>query len=163
MLISGKNCMHSLKFRWYFCHLSHISASTTPYNSCQFGWPTNDKNAINLRKKWKLSAFSEVVVFPEATGQSHLRQTAELPLTLNCVYSYSFCVRFMWWERRTAEPSQNDTALAPELFFSWTWLRLRSSFFFTAPASGRFHTLIFSIVLVCLKLNGKWIKTSAQN
>ena len=32
-----------------------------------------------------------------------------------------------------------------------------------APASARFYTLIFSIVLVWLKLNGKLIKSSAQN
>ena len=32
-----------------------------------------------------------------------------------------------------------------------------------APASVRFNTLIFSIALVCLKLNWKWIISSAQN
>jgi len=37
---------------------------------------------------------------------------------------------------------KNDTAPAPELFFSM------------APVSLRFHTLIFSIILVWLKLNG---------
>ena len=67
----------------------------------------------------------------------------------------------------------NDTAPAPELFFSWTWilLQLRSSTFWfswvwlllwssffhsMAPASVRFFTLIFSIVLVYIKLTGKW-------
>jgi len=33
----------------------------------------------------------------------------------------------------------------------------------TAPASVRFHTLTFSIVLVCLKLNGKWDISNTQN
>jgi len=35
--------------------------------------------------------------------------------------------------------------------------------FFMALASVRFHTLIFSIVLVCLKLNGKRFKSSTLN
>jgi len=32
-----------------------------------------------------------------------------------------------------------------------------------APVSVRFHTLIFSIVLVCPKFNGKRITSSTQN
>jgi len=32
-----------------------------------------------------------------------------------------------------------------------------------APVSVRFHTVIYPIVLVCLKLNGKWNISSTQN
>ena len=58
--------------------------------------------------------------------------------------------------------------LAPQIFELATPLApgllvLMSVALAPGPASVRFHTLIFSIVLVCLKLNGKWIKTSTQN
>ena len=55
---------------------------------------------------------------------------------------------------------KNDTVPAPELFCSWLWLRLRRVAIFVAhaqaPASVQFYTLVFSMVLVCLKLNRKW-------
>jgi len=77
------------------------------------------------------------------------------------------------WSRR-----KNDAAPAPELFYSWTWLQLRSSsfhecgsgsgalFFHGSGSSSGFcsfsHTNVL-IVLVFLRLNEKWIKSSAQN
>jgi len=53
-------------------------------------------------------------------------------------------------------------------WFSWALLRLRSFFFHNmapaqVPVSVRLCTLIFSIVLVCLKLNWKWNISSKQN
>jgi len=48
-----------------------------------------------------------------------------------------------------------SVAPAPELFSFMAPV--------SAPVSIPFHTLLFSIVLVCLKLNGKWIISSTQN
>jgi len=60
-----------------------------------------------------------------------------------------------------------NMAPAPELLVFMSVVPAPELSFFMAPApspdSACFHTLIFSIVLVCLKLNGKWFKSSTQN
>ena len=71
---------------------------------------------------------------------------------------------------------KNDTAPAPQLFFSWTWLQLRSSSFhehgsrsgafgFHECGSGfySFSYINILIVSVFLKFSGKWIISSTQN
>jgi len=62
---------------------------------------------------------------------------------------------------------KNDTAPAPELlvFMSVSSDPVPELSFFMDPApdSVCFHKLIFSVVLVCLKLNGKLIIPSKQN
>jgi len=86
----------------------------------------------------------------------------------------------LWQQAELPSRRKNSTAPAPEFFFSWTrlrlrlqfrnswfsrvWLQLRSSLFH-GSSSGfcSFSHINIAIVLVCLKLNGKWIKSNTQN
>jgi len=39
------------------------------------------------------------------------------------------CLVTVWIISGLQSPPKSDTALVPELFFSWTWLQLQSSWF----------------------------------
>jgi len=48
---------------------------------------------------------------------------------LNFYSGSSMCSATVWIISGMRSHRKNDTAPAPELFFSWTWLQLRSSWF----------------------------------
>jgi len=91
---------------------------------------------------------------------------------LNFYAGSSMCPDSVWIISGLRRRRKNVTAPAPQLFFSWTWLQLRtswSSWVWTRLRSSLFHGsgwrsgfCSFShnnilIVLMRLKLNRKWI------
>ena len=85
------------------------------------------------------------------------------------------CLGTGWIISRLQSRRKNDTAPVMELFFPWTCLQIPSSWFWSVwlrcsflhgseSSSGfcLFSHINIEIVMVCLKLNAKWIKSSAK-
>jgi len=94
---------------------------------------------------------------------------------LNFYSGSSMCPATVWIISGLRSRRKNFTAPIPELFFSWTFAPALEFLvfmsvapevsFFMAQAQFRplFSHVNILIVMVCIKLNEKWIKSSAQN
>jgi len=58
-----------------------------------------------------------------------LEIVAQAIYPLNFYSGSSICSTTVWIISELRSRRKNDTPLAPALFFSWTWLQLRSSWF----------------------------------
>jgi len=58
-----------------------------------------------------------------------LEVVAKAIYLLNFYFGSSMCPATVWIISGLRSRGKNDTAPAPQLFFSWTWLQLRSCWF----------------------------------